>query len=178
MFVKSSQSTPSVCQCPLYLLPPGFPDFLHLLWSQGWDPGAKACTWSAGELPHCARPSRWMPRWRSQVTFAGADRFKPLIVRLWTDGLPLLTGLHKTVFPLCPRSPKAQSHVVLGWCVLTQQPLLACCAGDALTYLGLPALPEGTGLPLHIGGTPNKPEVEVGRCAARCFSVIDPAPIT
>ena len=36
-------------------------------------------------------------------------------------------------------------------------------AGDALAALGLPPLPEGAGLPLHIGGTPTQPQLEIAR---------------
>jgi hypothetical protein len=41
----------------------------------------------------------------------------------------------------------------------------APAAGESLAALGLPGLPEDSGLPLHITGTPDSPSLEVAGCA-------------
>jgi hypothetical protein len=35
-----------------------------------------------------------------------------------------------------------------------------CVPGDALSALGLPPLPQGHGLAVHLGGTPSQPRLD------------------
>ncbi|EFN51561.1 hypothetical protein CHLNCDRAFT_140035 [Chlorella variabilis] len=63
-------------------------------------------------------------------------------------------------------SPWKQGLHLVSWGSASLRPpavldATVCIPGDALAALGLPPLPEGAGLPLHIGGTPTQPQLEI-----------------
>ena len=61
---------------------------------------------------------------------------------------------------LCSVKTRSRQHLALRALLTFPAP-----AGESLAALGLPGLPEGSGLPLHISGTPDSPSLEVAGCA-------------
>jgi hypothetical protein len=87
--------------------------------------------------------------------------------------LPLLPPpAPPSLFPQAGISPWKQGLHLVSWGTASLRPpqeldATVCIPGDALAALGLATLAEGAGLPLHIGGTPSEPRVEVARWVAR-----------